>query len=251
MKEITNNRNFMKSYFGSHKGMTSDQMKGKPYPPLQKPYDEEGAEIIDLPEFDKSIIEKNGIFECIKDRRSIRNFTDESLTKEELSYLLWATQGVGKIIRDGYATLRTVPSAGARHPFETYIIVDRIKEIEKGVYRYLALTHQLLFLFTCDDIPEKLNDANLGQKFVGDAPLVFVWSCIPYRTEWRYSIKAHKAILLDAGHVCQNLYLAAESIGCGTCAIGAYDQKAMDDLLELDGNDEFVVYLAPVGRFKH
>lgn len=250
MEEIMNNRNFIKSYFGSHKGIITDQMKGIPYPPLQKPYDEESAEITDLPEFDKSIIQKNDIFECIKDRRSIRKFTNEFLTKEELSYLLWATQGVGKIIRDGYATLRTVPSAGARHPFETYIIADRVEGINRGVYRYLALTHQLLFRFNQDDMQEKLNLANLGQKFVGDAPLVFAWSCIPYRTEWRYSIKAHKAILLDAGHVCQNLYLAAESIGCGTCAIGAYDQKAMDDLLELDGNDEFVVYLAPVGKYR-
>ncbi|GAJ24920.1 unnamed protein product, partial [marine sediment metagenome] len=90
---------------------------------------------------------------------------------------------------------------------------------------------------------------NLGQKFVGDAPLVFVWSCIPYRTEWRYHISAYKAILIDAGHICQNLYLAAEAIGCGTCAIGAYDQDAMDNLLRLDGEDEFVVYLAPVGRY--
>lgn len=246
-----NNRNFMKSYFGNHKGIITDQMKGMPYPPLQKPFDKKGAEIVHLPEFDKSIIKKNDIFECIKDRRSIRKFTNEFLTKEELSFLLWATQGVGEIIRDGYATLRTVPSAGARHPFETYIIADRVKGIDRGVYRYLALKHQLLFLFTQADIPEKLTGANLGQKFVGDAPLVFVWSCIPYRTEWRYSFKAHKVILLDAGHVCQNLYLAAESIGCGTCAIGAYAQKAMDDLLGLDGNDEFVVYLAPVGKFRH
>lgn len=250
MEKIINNRDFMKSYFGSHKGIISDQMKGLPQPPLQKPYDEDGIEIIDLPEFDKSIIEKNDIYECIRDRRSIRKFTNEPITKEEISFLLWATQGVDKIIRDGYATLRTVPSAGARHPFETYIIADRVKGIFKGVYRYLALTHQLLFLFTEDDMPEKLSYANLGQNFVGNAPLVFVWSCIPYRTEWRYHLKAHKAILIDAGHVCQNLYLAAEAIGCGICAIGAYDQEAMDNLLRLDGEDEFVVYLAPVGRYK-
>ena len=78
--------------------------------------------------------------------------------------------------------------------------------------------------------------------------LVFIWSCVPYRGEWRYTTKAHKVMLLDAGHVCQNLYLASESIGCGTCGIGAYDQSSVDDFLGLDGSDEFVVYLAPVGR---
>jgi SagB-type dehydrogenase family enzyme len=66
--------------------------------------------------------------------------------------------------------------------------------------------------------------------------------------EWRYGLAAHKVIAIDAGHVCQNLYLACEAIGAGTCAIAAYDQEAMDDLVGLDGKDEFTIYLAPVGK---
>jgi SagB-type dehydrogenase family enzyme len=66
--------------------------------------------------------------------------------------------------------------------------------------------------------------------------------------EWRYDIAAHRVILLDAGHVCQNLYLASEAIGAGTCAVAAYDQVLIDGLLNLDGEDEFVIYLAPVGK---
>jgi SagB-type dehydrogenase family enzyme len=66
--------------------------------------------------------------------------------------------------------------------------------------------------------------------------------------EWRYLETAHRVILLDAGHVCQNLYLACENIGAGTCAIAAYEQEAMDELLQVDGEDEFTVYLAPVGK---
>ncbi|RLC52077.1 MAG: SagB/ThcOx family dehydrogenase, partial [Candidatus Cloacimonadota bacterium] len=95
---------------------------------------------------------------------------------------------------------------------------------------------------------EKIIEATLDQKFTGESAAVFVWSVIPYRSEWRYSIAAHKTMLLDAGHVCQNLYLACEAIKAGTCAIAAYDQKKMDELLRLDGQDEFVVYLAPVGK---
>jgi SagB-type dehydrogenase family enzyme len=78
--------------------------------------------------------------------------------------------------------------------------------------------------------------------------VAFIWSCIPYRSEWRYNVAAHKTMLLDAGHLCQNLYLACEAVGCGTCAIGAYNQEAIDEFLGLDGEEEFVVYLAPVGK---
>ncbi len=239
-------RNFMKSNHSQFNELT-DQQRNLPQPPLQKPYDKKGK-IINLPEVDENILMKNDLYECLKERRSIRQYSDTPLSLKELSFLLWATQGVDKIIRDGYATLRPVPSAGARHPFETYLAVNRVSKLKKGVYRYLPLTHQLLFLFSKDNISNEINKAVFSQNFVGNSAVVFIWSCIPYRAEWRYSILSHKAMLLDAGHICQNLYLACESIGCGTCAIAAYDQEAIDKFLKLDGNDEYVVYLAPVGR---
>ena len=80
--------------------------------------------------------------------------------------------------------------------------------------------------------------------------MVFIWTAIPYRTEWRYSMVAHKIIAMDAGHLCQNLYLASEAIGAGTCAVGAYNQSEMDTIVGVDGEDEFVIYVAPVGRTK-
>jgi SagB-type dehydrogenase family enzyme len=141
-----------------------------------------------------------------------------------------------------------VPSAGARHPFETYLAVNRVEDLTPGLYRYLPFEHQLLFHEASQNLPDLLTTANLGQRFVGQAAVVFVWSCIPYRAEWRYMSHAHKNMLLDAGHICQNLYLGVEALGLGVCAIGAYDQSAMDTLLELDGEDEYVVYLAPVGK---
>jgi len=247
--EIKQNRNFMKSNFVRMEEIETDQEKELPQPPLQKPHDED-SKITSLPNVDENILKKNDIYRCLKERRSRREFSEEYLSLEELSFLLWATQGVDKVTGKGYATLRPVPSGGARHPFETYLAINRIKDIEEGIYRYLPLSHELLFLFTVDDIEEKLTLANFGQKFIGDAPLIFIWSCIPYRGEWRYHITAHKVMLLDAGHLCQNLYLAAEAIGCGTCAIGAYNQEAMDKFVKLDGEDEFVVYLAPLGKYR-
>lgn len=143
---------------------------------------------------------------------------------------------------------RHVPSAGCRHSFETYLCVRHIQSIQPGVYRYLPIEHALLFEHDVDDFSDELDMATLHQKFISSAAVVFVWAAIPYRMEWRYGLAAHRVILMDVGHVCQNLYLACEAIDAGTCAIAAYDQDKMDRLLRLDGNDEYTIYLAPVGK---
>jgi len=99
-----------------------------------------------------------------------------------------------------------------------------------------------------DRLELSLVRAAFGQEFCGASAATFVWTVVPERTEWRYAEASAKVIALDAGHVCQNLYLACEAIGAGTCAVGAYDQELMDELLGLDGDDEFTIYLAPVGK---
>ncbi len=96
---------------------------------------------------------------------------------------------------------------------------------------------------------KKLSRVVLGQKFVADSAVVFVWTTVVYRMEWRYLQAAHRVILLDAGHVCQNLYLACEAIQAGCCAIAVYDQEAMDELIQVDGKEQFTIYLAPVGKY--
>ena len=245
---IIQHREFLKSEFaGFSKEGPSDQQEGLPYPPLEKPADEQ-AQRIDLPKPDRSVINQPDIFKCNAQRQSRRNFSDQPLTLAQLSFLLWATQGLKKQLGDGYATLRTVPSAGARHPFETYLIIHRVQSLAAGIYRYLPITHQLLVLPSPADLAQQTVQAALGQRFTVDCAAVFVWACVPYRAEWRYQSRAHKAALLDAGHIAQNLYLACEALGCGTCAIAAYDQEAFDKLLHLDGQEEMTVYLAPVGK---
>jgi len=166
---------------------------------------------------------------------------------KELSFLLWSTQGIRKLAAPGTA-FRVVPSAGCRHAFETYLCVFHVEELAEGIYRYLPLEHQLLLISQPADLSSLLSEAALGQDFTGKSAVTFIWTAIPYRMEWRYDIAAHKVIALDAGHVCQNLYTACEAISAGTCAIAAYHQEAMDDLLGIDGDEEFTVYLAPVGK---
>jgi len=248
MSNYKTSRNFMKSDFAESVHDLSDQANKVPYPPLQKPLPEGEVVLIDLPKPNADLMHKPGFHRLLLERQSRRKFTKESLSLDELSYLLWATQGVIVKLGQGYASRRPVPSGGARHAFETYLAINRVEDLEPGIYRYLPFSHQLYFQEPAQNLPALLTEANLGQKFVGNAAAVFAWSCIPYRAEWRYMGHSHKNLLLDAGHVCQNLYLAVEALGLGTCAIGAYDQAGMDALLELDGEDEYIIYLAPVGK---
>jgi SagB-type dehydrogenase family enzyme len=225
-------------------------MKGLPVPPIQKPYPKD-AELVDLVNPEQFSLGKMPLIEAIRNRRSRRNFTQESLTLEELSFLLWATQGVEKLIHNGLVTIRTVPSGGAMHPFETYLLINRVNGVSPGLYRYLALNHKLLKLRSDGvDMPSRINEAANGQNFIGESAVVFVWTVRPYRTEYRYGEDSLKDILISVGHICQNLYLACESIGAGTNAIVAYNQKLLDSFVGVDGEDEIALYLAPVGRVK-
>ena len=226
---------------------TTGQSRGLPPPPAQKPVPE-GARTIELPAPERfAELCVPSLLALLQSRRSVRRYSEEPLALLELAFLLWATQGV--TARPGPAvTLRTVPSAGARHAFETYVYCRRIEGVEEGIWRYLPLEHRLLFEFAADGLAGSIVDACLGQRFVAQGAATFFWSVLPARMEWRYGPAAHRVLPLDAGHVCQNLYLAAEAIGAGACAVGAYDQQALDALLRLDGEEEFVLYLAPVGK---
>lgn len=223
----------------------TDQQLGVPPPPLEKA-PPEGAEQFSLVPPAKFTSGRMPLVEAIAKRRSRRTYTQESLTLEELSFLVWSCQGIEKVANNIRA-FRTVPSAGCRHPFETYILVNRVEGLAPGLYRYLPIEHRLCLLDTDPGLAAEIHAASEDQ-YVLESAVTFIWTVIPYRTEWRYLHHSHRVILMDIGHACQNLYLAAESIGCGTCAIGAYDQKRMDAALGVDGEEEFTVYMAPLGR---
>jgi SagB-type dehydrogenase family enzyme len=244
---------FLKGFTGDWDNIVSDQEKDVPPPPIQKEYPA-GAELIDLVPADKITVGDVSLRKMIGQRRSRRAYTDEQLTNEELSFLLWSTQGIQRIVMrdDGRVRyhLRTVPSGGARHPFETYLLINKVEGIKPGIYRYIPVKHKLLFLREGEGLADEINEICFGQKFVGNSAVVFIWAAVPYRTEWRYSKVAHKDIAMEAGHICQNLYLAAEAIGGGACAILGYDQTTIDEFVGVDGKDEFVIYLSPAGKIE-
>jgi len=225
----------------------TDQSRGVAPPPIEKPYAADGERIDLVPIGKWQGISTIDLISAIQNRSSHRQFTDDPLSLDEVSFLLWATQGIRKKA-NGATALRTVPSAGCRHALETYLCVLHVAGLEPGIYRYLPVEHQLLVVSRAPGLAKKLTAAALNQSFVGKAPVTFIWTTIPYRMEWRYDIAAHKVIALDAGHVCQNLYLASAAINAGTCAVAAYHQQMMDDLLGVDGENEFALYLAPVGK---
>lgn len=247
-KSIEDYREFLKDNVRLRTDFSrTDQSRGVPPPPVAKPYPPDGRLIDLVARREWTAPPRVDLAAAIERRRSHRHFTGKPLGLDELSFLLWATQGVTRLVGPGTA-LRTVPSAGCRHALETYLFIFAVNGLDGGVYRYLPLEHRLLFEFHEEQLAAKLARGALGQTFAGRAAVTFAWTAIPYRTEWRYGNASHKVIALDAGHVCQNLYLACEAIGAGTCAIAAYDQQAMDQLLRLDGLEEFTVYLAPVGK---
>ena len=222
----------------------TDQQERLPMPPMEV---RRGGEIIELSERDVSPLGA-----MLENRYSLRSYGGGPLTLEELSFLLWAAQGVKAV--NQYRTLRTAPSGGARHPLELYAFVNNVAGLAPGAYHYLALEDKLERLGCRANQADQLTFALAGQEFAGHAPVCLVWTAVPYRSEWRYDSHGHKDILLDAGHSCQNVYLACEELGLGCCALAAYDQAAMDELLGLSSEvtdsreAEFTVYACCAGR---
>jgi SagB-type dehydrogenase family enzyme len=237
---IAQGRRFLRSNWELLDHYESDQNKGLPVPPQEASAE---SPTIRLTKAENFSFAGPPLLEAFRSRKSRRKYTRAELSFEELSFLAWAAQGV-KEAKPKYS-LRTVPSGGARHPMDLYLFTARVRGLEPGLYRYLPIEHSLALVRGGDD-SKALDEALLGQYW--GAAAVFIWTAVPYRTEWRYGPVSHKIVALDAGHSCQNLYIACEAVSCGTCAIGAYDQEKLDAYLGLDGKESFTIYAAPVGK---
>jgi len=182
--------------------------------------------------------------EAVKLRRSIRSFSPNSLSLDDLSFLLWASTGVQR--REQGYEFRTVPSAGALYPIETYLIVNNVEGLEKALYHYNIEAHALEEL-KAGDFAEEIAHAALEQKMLIKAPVVLIWTGVFERSKWKYAQRAYRYVYLDAGHIAQNLALSATSIGLGSCQIGAFFDDEINQIIEVDGVGESVVYLSVVG----
>jgi SagB-type dehydrogenase family enzyme len=185
------------------------------------------------------------IWETIKGRRSIRNFADGAIHQTELSQLLWAAQGITQL-KMGYG-LRGAPSAGALYPVETYFSVQNVEDVEPGIYHYLPHEHALELLKK-GDFGDRVAEAALDQGFLAEAGVVFAWTAIFARSAWKYAERAYRYVYLDAGHISQNVALAAVALGLGSCQIAALYDNEVNALLGVDGREESILYMTAVGR---
>jgi SagB-type dehydrogenase family enzyme len=224
----------------------SDQMMGVEQPSLEVAYTKNGR-IIDLTPPNSIRVGEIPLRDAIERRESVRKYRDTPLSLEELSFLLWSTQGVKKTMQDRF-TFRTVPSAGARHCLETYILANNVGGVDPGLYRYLALTHRLAGENPDPHISDSIVAACVNQSFLKANAVTFIWTADAYRMTWRYGERGYRYMHIDVGHVCQNLYLAAQVVGCGVCAVGAFHDDELNYLLGIDGETQFALYLAAVGK---
>ncbi|MFZ5519535.1 MAG: SagB/ThcOx family dehydrogenase [Candidatus Zhuqueibacterota bacterium] len=225
----------------------SEMSQGLPVPSDKKPYFSSQS-TVRLPGADEFIpAAADNFFTLLMKRRSRRSYSREPLTLKELAALLWGTQGV---IESGYGySYRTSPSAGARHPLETYLILNQVQDQLSGLYRYLPFEHKLVLVQEGADLPQRIAEACLGQGIFVTCAVSFIWTAIIQRSLWKYQQRAFRYIYLDAGHVCQNLYLTSEALGIGCCAVAAFDDNAVNQIIGVDGKEEFAIYLATVGKY--
>jgi SagB-type dehydrogenase family enzyme len=185
------------------------------------------------------------IWEAIRKRRSLRNYRSSPLTAEELSQLLWSSQGATK--RYAGFELRAAPSAGALYPVETYVSAQRVEAVDAGIYHYDVRRHELECV-RVGDFGEAFARAALDQDFLAEAALVFSWTAVFGRSRWKYEERAYRYIYLDAGHIAQNLALAAVALELGSCQVAALYDDEVNEVLGVDGKEESIVYMTAVGR---
>ena len=185
------------------------------------------------------------IWEAVGKRRSVRDFRSSPLSATDLSQLLWASQGVTRVM--GEYALRSAPSAGALYPVETYLSVQMVEGIEAGIYHYGVREHELDLLRT-GDFRAAVAEAALDQGFLAEAAVVFAWTAVFARSKWKYKERAYRYVYLDAGHIAQNVALAAVALGLGSCQIAALYDDEVNAVLGVDGKEESILYMTALGR---
>lgn len=186
--------------------------------------------------------------EALLIRRSIRSFTNETLSIKDASQMLWATYGVSLVTRSGWE-FKTAPSAGATYPLEIYLLAGNVEQLQAGLYHYNPSKHSLKKLIS-GDLRNQMMNAALGQKMLEEAPATIIFTAVFERTTSRYGNRGRERyVCMDLGHAAQNTYLQATALNLGTCAIGAFQDEKLHQLFKFPVNEE-VLYLMPIGHPK-
>jgi len=180
--------------------------------------------------------------QVLAERRSVREFTRDSLTLSELAQLLWAAQGITS--DEGF---RTAPSAGATYPLEVYAVVKRVAGLAPGIYHYVTgpAPHEHHLQLESARDPSPALSLAAGQSCVAECAAAIAIAAVESRTAARYGSRATRYVHMEAGHAAQNVLLQAQAIGLGAVPVGAFDDQDLKDLLQTPGD---ALYLIPVGR---
>lgn len=213
-------------------------------PPAAEPFTCYNDAVLKIPLPDSLSFPAADFWKVLTARRSQRDFSNETLSFENFLLLLFAVQGVTD--RSHGCLFRTVPSAGALYPVETYVVPRCIASLDPGIY-HLNVLHNCLELLRRGSFERALTDAALGQSMIAEAALTFVWTAVVNRSKRKYRERAYRYIYMDAGHIGQNLYLSATALGLGCCTIGAFFDDQVNAILGLDGFQETAIYMGVVG----
>lgn len=221
-------------------GVLGDMLRSKPkQPPQYKTYPKAKLIKLPAPEYHGMILE-----DAIRKRRSLRNYSKKAITLSQLSQLVFAAQGVtGKTYGQ---LLRTTPSAGALYPFEIYLIVNSVDDLQRGIYHYSVQRHALE-LIKSGDFRNDITKAGLDQDMLGDSSVTFVFAAIFDRLRHKYGERGVRYAYMEAGHISQNIYLQATSLGLGSVGVGAFLDENLNKLIGLDGFKEAAIYIHAVG----
>ncbi|RLI74992.1 nitroreductase [Archaeoglobales archaeon] len=194
---------------------------------------------IELPEPKKD--GEISVEEALQKRRSIRDYLDKPLRLNDLSQILWAAQGITEPIKK----FRTAPSAGATYPLEVYVVVKNVEGLEKGVYHYNPFKHNLE-LIKKGNFSYRLYEACLNQEWVLKAQANIIITAFYERTTNKYGERGIRYVHMEAGHVGQNIYLQATTLGVGTVAIGAFYDDKVEEIIDAEVNEK-ALYVYPLG----
>lgn len=189
-----------------------------------------------------------GLFDLLRTRRSRRDFTSDPIELSDLAQLCWAADGVTAQMQN--LLLRTAPSAGGLYPVEIYVQINRVTGLEPGVY-HLYLPEWSLEAIRLGDYGRTITDAAIGQKMAKNCAVNFCFTIVPKRSKWKYEQRGYRYMYLDAGHIGQNLSLAAEALGFGCCMIGAIFDDELNAILGADGETETGIYIGCVGKVRN
>lgn len=207
----------------------------------------EGQEKIKLPGVKKFNVPDIPIRKAIENWEPAGHFSRSTITLQELSYLLWCTQGFRKIVAETIQ-LRNVPSSGSRYPLETYFVASDVEGLRTGLYRFLPESHSIVAERIDSGLILEMSTASLNFRIMTRAAVTFLWVAVPYRSVWALGNRGYRSCLIEAGHTCQNLILGAAGIGYQVFSTDMFHDELIMKLAGLDPETQWPVYLAAVGK---